>query len=41
MRPVWQAWPLRHPVLATVGWSVLLLVVCVPLATRLYHRAGE
>lgn len=33
-------WPLAHPVLATVGWSALLLVVFVPLATRRLARQG-
>ncbi len=34
-----QAWPMQHPVEAAVGWSLLMLVVCVPLAGRLYrHR---
>jgi ABC-2 type transport system permease protein len=32
-----HAWPLQHPVLATLGWSVLLLAVFVPLATRAYR----
>lgn len=32
-------WPMQHPVLATVAWSLLLLSVCVPLASFLYrHR---
>jgi ABC-2 type transport system permease protein len=35
------AWPLQHPVLATAGWSLLLLVVLVPLSTRLYRTAGR
>jgi ABC-2 type transport system permease protein len=33
-----HAWPLQHPVLATVIWSVALLVVFAPLAARLYRR---
>ncbi|WP_084962826.1 ABC transporter permease [Thermoactinospora rubra] len=37
--PVPDAWPLRHPVTATLLWSALLLIVFVPLATRLYKRA--
>jgi ABC-2 type transport system permease protein len=35
------AWPLQHPVLATVGWSLLLLAVFVPLATRRYQTADR
>jgi ABC-2 type transport system permease protein len=30
--------PLRHPVLVALAWSAVLLVICVPLATRLYNR---
>ncbi|MGH2345277.1 MAG: ABC transporter permease, partial [Chloroflexota bacterium] len=30
------AWPLQHPVVASVGWSVLLLIIFVPLAVRRY-----
>ncbi|MFI6509479.1 ABC transporter permease [Streptosporangium sp. NPDC050855] len=37
--PVPDAWPLRHAVPASLLWSALLLVVFVPLATRLYKRA--
>lgn len=35
------AWPLAHPVVATLGWSLILLAVFVPLATWRYHRAGR
>jgi ABC-2 type transport system permease protein len=31
------AWPVQHPVLATLGWSVLLLAIFVPLAVRAYR----
>ncbi|MDF5756248.1 ABC transporter permease [Spongiactinospora sp. TRM90649] len=34
-----DVWPLRHAVLVSVLWSVLLLAVFAPLATRLYRRA--
>ncbi|MEV0199796.1 ABC transporter permease [Nonomuraea sp. NPDC050691] len=37
--PAPGAWPLRHAVTTSLLWSVLLLVVFVPLATRLYKRA--
>lgn len=33
-------WPLANPVLATIGWSVLLLLVFVPAATRRLARQG-
>ena len=31
-----QAWPMQHPELATLLWSVVALVVFVPLAVRMY-----
>ncbi len=33
-----QAWPMQHPVEASVIWSIALLAVAVPLAGRLYRR---
>jgi len=33
-----QAWPMRHALLASLLWSVALLVVFVPLASALYGR---
>jgi ABC-2 type transport system permease protein len=33
-----HAWPMQHPALASVLWSVGLLVVFAPLAVRLYQR---
>ncbi len=33
-----QAWPMQHPELAVVCWSVAMLVVFAPLAVRLYRR---
>ncbi len=35
------SWPLQHPVMATVGWSLLLLAVFVPLATWRYQNANR
>jgi ABC-2 type transport system permease protein len=35
-----HAWPLHHPVLATLGWSLILLAVFVPLAVRRFRAAG-
>lgn len=32
-----HAWPLQHPLLATLIWSAALLVIFAPLATRLYR----
>ncbi|MGR7025374.1 ABC transporter permease [Geodermatophilus sp. URMC 62] len=36
-----DAWSLQHPVLYTVIWSVLLLVVFVPLSVRIYRRTAS
>lgn len=33
------AWPMQHPVIYTLGWVVLILVVFVPLSVRQYGRA--
>jgi ABC-2 type transport system permease protein len=33
-----HAWPMQHPVLAAVGWSVLILAIFAPLATHLFRR---
>ncbi len=32
-----QAWPMQHPVTAAVCWSLVILVVCVPLAGHFYR----
>jgi ABC-2 type transport system permease protein len=32
------SWQLDHPELAMVGWCVVLLAVCVPLALRRFNR---
>ena len=37
--PAPQAWPLQHPVTATLGWIVLLLLIFVPMATYRYKKA--
>ncbi|WP_283137579.1 ABC transporter permease [Rhizohabitans arisaemae] len=37
--PVPDAWPLQNAVTASLLWSALLLIVFVPLSTRLYKRA--
>ena len=33
-----QAWPMQHPVLASLLWSVAILAIFAPLATHLYRR---
>lgn len=34
-----DAWPLQHPVIATLGWTMVLLLIFVPLAIKRYKRA--
>ncbi len=34
-----SVWPLQHPVVASIGWSLLLLTVFIPLAMRVYRTA--
>jgi ABC-2 type transport system permease protein len=36
-----QSWPLRHPVTATVIWSVAILAVFIPLATWRYQKTAH
>jgi ABC-2 type transport system permease protein len=33
-----DAWPLAHPVLATLVWSIAIVAVVAPLAVRRYRR---
>jgi ABC-type multidrug transport system permease subunit len=33
-----SVWPMQHPELATVAWSVALFSVFAPLAVHLYRR---
>ncbi|HWE91767.1 MAG TPA: ABC transporter permease [Pseudonocardiaceae bacterium] len=35
------SWPLEHPIMATVGWSAVLLLIFVPLAVYRYQTAGR
>src|SRR6266487_401574 len=35
------AWPMQHPELAVLGWSVVLLMVLAPLAVHLYRRKAR
>jgi ABC-2 type transport system permease protein len=32
------AWPMQHPIVASLAWSAALLIVFAPLATMLYRR---
>ncbi|MEX2625614.1 MAG: ABC transporter permease [Ilumatobacteraceae bacterium] len=34
-------WPLQNPVLYTLMWTVIVIAVFAPIATRLYERAGS
>jgi ABC-2 type transport system permease protein len=34
-------WPMAHPVIAAVLWSVGILAVCVPLAIRRYRTVSS
>jgi hypothetical protein len=36
-----QVWPMQHPELAVLGWSVVLLMVFAPLAVHLYRRKAR
>jgi ABC-2 type transport system permease protein len=40
-QPVPDAWPLVHPVAATVLWSVAIVAVVAPLAVRRYRRLAS
>ena len=33
-----DVWPMRHPIEATIAWSVLLIAVFAPIAVRLYQQ---
>jgi ABC-2 type transport system permease protein len=35
--PVNAAWPLQHPVASAVGWCLILLAICLPLAIRRFR----
>lgn len=35
------AWPVAHPVAATIGWSLALLALFVPLSVRTYRLRGR
>ena len=39
--PVSTAWPLQHPVLYTLLWSVVIVAVFAPLAGAQYRRAAS
>ncbi len=33
-----MAWPMQHPIEASLAWSAVILAVFVPLAAHLYRR---
>ena len=33
-----HTWPMQHPVLASLLWSIALIAIFAPLATMLYRR---
>ncbi|NUS72105.1 MAG: ABC transporter permease [Corynebacteriales bacterium] len=35
------AWPLAHPITAVFLWSIVLLLIFVPLSIHAYHRKGR
>jgi ABC-2 type transport system permease protein len=37
--PANGSWPLEHPVIASLAWTAVLLVIFVPLCTRRYARS--
>jgi len=39
--PVPDYWSLQHPVLYTLGWVVLLLLIFIPLSVRQYKKAAS
>jgi ABC-2 type transport system permease protein len=36
--PTSDSWPLRHPVITSLVWVVVIMVVFVPLALRQYKK---
>lgn len=39
MMPVPEVWPLQNPIIASLLWTALMLVVFVPFAIRRYKKA--
>ena len=33
-----SAWSMQHPIWTAIGWSIAIIVVCLPLASVLYRR---
>jgi ABC transporter DrrB family efflux protein len=41
LAPTSEAWSMQNPVLYTLAWVVVLLVIFVPLSVRMYKRAAR
>jgi ABC-2 type transport system permease protein len=39
--PLPDVWTLQHPVITSIGWSLLFMAVFIPLAVRRYQRMGR
>jgi ABC-2 type transport system permease protein len=39
--PANRPWPMTHPVITAVGWSIVLLLIFVPLSVRKYRAAAS
>jgi hypothetical protein len=39
--PSTGSWQLEHPVPAMIGWCVLIIAICVPLALRKFARLSK
>jgi len=33
-----HVWPMQHPVPAAIGWSLVIIFICAPLAMHLFRR---
>jgi ABC-2 type transport system permease protein len=38
--PLPKAWPMEHPEITALGWSLLLLLIFIPLSVRKYRAAA-
>ena len=36
-----DAWPMQHAIPASLLWIAIILIVFIPLATRLYNKAAS
>jgi hypothetical protein len=33
-----QAWPMQHPILASLAWSAVLIAIFAPLSAHLFRK---